>query len=63
MRADCEEVRVPGDESRCRSDDGDGKDLIIVRIPTDARVAGFPGAAQMHPRKLELLLCGASPLT
>ena len=28
--------RVPGDKSTHRSNDGDGKDLIVIRIPADA---------------------------
>ena len=36
MRADREQIAVPRNKSIQRSDDRDGKDLIVIRIPADA---------------------------
>jgi hypothetical protein len=37
MRAEREQISVPGNQSIHRSDDRDGKDLIVIRIPAHAR--------------------------
>jgi hypothetical protein len=37
MRADREQIAVPRNKSIQRSDDRDGKDLIVIRIPAHAR--------------------------
>ena len=36
MRAEREQIAVPRNMGIHRSDDGDGKDLIVIRIPADA---------------------------
>ncbi len=36
MRAEREQIPVPRNKGIHRSDDGDGKDLIVIRIPADA---------------------------